>query len=66
MTNSEFAQLKVGDKLKISPDFLKQKVGSETNFKVKKVDKSGLYIDNGSTSLRIDPHDRWFIEKPNG
>lgn len=66
MNNKDFSQLHIGDKLRISPDFLGDHVKNEMEknltFKVVKARSDGYYVDNGEIVIEITPHDRWWIK----
>lgn len=67
MNNKDFSQIKLGDKLQVSPDFLRDQIkgGMEDKlaFEVVRVCSDGFYIDDGKMIIKITPPDRWWVNK---
>lgn len=67
MNNKDFSQIKLGDKLQVSPDFLRNQIkgGMEDKlaFEVVRIRSDGFRISNGKMSFKITPPDRWWVTR---
>ncbi len=67
MNNKDFSKIELGDKLQVSPDFLRDQIKGgirdKLAFEVVRVRSDGFHISDGEMSFKVTPPDRWWVEK---